>query len=144
MNTPTTEQQLKPDQIRDGLIQFYGTEHYYKTNQFVPDLQHTDGIQWLCIKAQCHWILDIIASVQRNGPRLCQEEFQSWILTVDLEQSTALIICTDGGAGPSGEHRELYRQKIPYTDFPLKEIKLWVRGSYTARRYHTIMLPSEY
>ncbi|WP_374754764.1 DUF6876 family protein [Dyadobacter soli] len=59
------------------------------------------------------------------------EEFQVWILSVDLKQSTGTLHCEDGNG------RMLCSKKIPFTDFPLAEIKIYVFSD-------VVLLPSEY
>ncbi|WP_331711315.1 DUF6876 family protein [Acetobacter malorum] len=50
-------------------------------------------------------------------------------------------MCTDGDKTGDGEV-ELYRQDIPYTDFPLKEAKLFAFSEPGIGRI--VLLPSEY
>lgn len=57
------------------------------------------------------------------------KDFQFWRLAV--QDNAAVVYCGDG----NGE--EVVMQKIEYTDFPLDEIKIWVKGG-------TMFLPSEY
>lgn len=52
-----------------------------------------------------------------------------------------MVVCTDGGKGLQPE-RELYRQEIEYTDFPLTEIKLFAFRDAGLGR--VVLLPSEY
>jgi hypothetical protein len=57
------------------------------------------------------------------------EEFQLWKLMVRADR-TATLVCEDG------DGKRVYAQEIPFTDFPLPEIKLYFTNN-------TILLPSE-
>lgn len=80
-------------------------------------------------KAGAYWLIDEIA-FQQFHPRVKKEEFQAWLLKVNLEELTAVLHCEDGNG------RVLYSKPIPYTDFPLAEIKIYVSDN-------VIILPSE-
>jgi hypothetical protein len=112
------------------LNQFTGTSEHYK--HWLKAFSYTDGVKYLADQANAHWLLDAIASHQ--PPLLRDEmlkEFQIWKLVVNVQEKTAQLICerdTDD---------VVVTQDIPYTDFPLPEIKLYL----VAR---VLMLPSEY
>ncbi|GGH48293.1 hypothetical protein GCM10007423_49380 [Dyadobacter endophyticus] len=111
------------------LSQFTGTENWYR-HPIVRKMLYTDGIRHMMNKAGAYWLVDEIA-YQQFHPRVKTEEFQVWILATNLEESTALLSCEDG------HDRVLCSKQIPYTDFPLAEIKIYVSGN-------VILLPSEY
>jgi hypothetical protein len=116
---------------QSDLDQFSGTTEWYKhwLNQFT----YTDGVKYLADEAKAHWLIDAIASHQTKQ-LLSDEmlkEFQIWRLIVNTEDKTAKLICerdTDDIA---------VTQDIPYTDFPLAEVKLYLVAK-------VLMLPSEY
>ena len=62
--------------------------------------------------------------------KIAAAPFQIWKLTVRADR-TATATATNGG------DRELATQAIPFTDFPLEEVSLWLVD-------RTLMLPSEY
>ena len=62
--------------------------------------------------------------------RVSAEEFQVWNLKVHSDRS-ATVFCDDGNGNP------VYTQEIPFTDFPLDEVKLYFANN-------VIHLPSEY
>jgi hypothetical protein len=62
--------------------------------------------------------------------KLKGEDFIVWKLTVHADR-TASAVADDGNG------RELFRQKIEFTDFSLDEITLYLAGG-------TLLLPSEY
>lgn len=125
-------------ELEANLPQFSGTESY--TNLRYPWLKGkrfllTDGTKYLAEKAGAFWLMDAIASHQMNG-KVAAEEMQFWKLVVDAE-SKATLTCDDGNGNI------LVTQEIPYTNFPLPEITVYVQDSeYLAGL--VVMLPSEY
>ena len=122
MTTATVEE------ITANLQQFIGSEVFYK---HWLGIRYTDGVKYLANEAGAYWLIDAIASHQDrkllSNPRL--REFQIWRLVV--ENSSATLICS------LDTDIEVRRQQIPYTDFPLPEIKLYLVDK-------VLMLPSEY
>lgn len=114
-------------ELETNLKQFIGTENYYKCNIF-SNLKVTDGVQYLREKANCYWLTDIIASYQRA---LRNNPFQVWTLKLNKSGNGAKVECEDGNG------KRLIVQRISYTDFPLKEIKLYCLNE-------VVLLPSEY
>ena len=98
---------LTPAELETGLAQFYGTEHYYR---HMGPIVLTDGAKYLADNAGCYWLYDIVFSVL---PKLRGEGFAAVKLTVDLAKKKGIVVIDDGNG------RKLYRQVIPYTDFPL-------------------------
>ena len=129
MQTETTKT-TESTELENALVYFTGTEAYHKFSAF-SQLKLTDGVKYLCEKAGSYWLMDIIHSYQNK----CKQDemlkdFQMWTLTVNSD-NTATVICerdTDD---------IVITQDIPYTDFPLKNIKLYCINEI-------IMLTSEY
>ena len=67
---------------------------------------------------------------QQHESRVAQEEFQVWKLKVSADRS-ATVFCDDGN------DNVVYTKEIPFTDFPLDEVKLYFANN-------VIHLPSEY
>jgi len=111
------------EEINDGLSNFYGTENYWKND--ILKFQYTDGVKFLWESCDAYWLLIAISSYNRK------EHFQSWILTVNDDNSAVLKMQEDKG------EPWLVQQEIPFTDFPLKEINLWLIDGI-------LILPSEY
>ena len=113
---------------QSSLAQFTGTMHYHRLSR-----RHllTDGACYLSERAQCWWIMDAIAShVDEIGTG-------DWFILVKvLVQGSAAVMVSEDGNG-----HEHARQMIPYTDFPLPEISLFVCWDGD---HWVIMLPSEY
>ncbi|PZR14733.1 MAG: hypothetical protein DI539_18670 [Flavobacterium psychrophilum] len=111
------------------LAQFTGTEVWYN-HSLIGNVLYTDGIRYVAEKAGAYWLIDEIAFGQ-GIPHIGSEEFQLWKLKVDLEKSTAVLTCDNGNG------KIVFRTVIPYTDFPLDEIKIYFTDN-------VILLPSEY
>ena len=122
----------------NDLQQFTGSAHWYR-HALVRNVSFTDGAQYLARQAGAYWLLDIIALAQPHTAGLADEYFQAWRLTVNADAS-ATVVCTDGN------DKELYRQAISYTDFPLPEMTLYCcrDGVLGCGVDWVILLPSEY
>jgi hypothetical protein len=127
--------------IQSTLAQFSGTENYYRSSAFTKDFVHTDGVHYLATTFGAFWLIDAIVSHQGKAS-LKREGFQAWTLRTrtEPEGQAAILICDDGNGN------ELARQNIPYTDFPLPEITLYlVDGSLDGEHLCKVLeLPSEY
>jgi len=110
------------------MSQFTGTGSYYRISR-----RHllTDGTKHLAEKAACFWMMDAIAS------HLCEIGTEDWfvLVRVRVTEGRVVMIYEDGN---DHEHA---RQEIPYTDFPLDSITLYVCWDQDD---WVIMLPSEY
>ncbi len=123
------------DTITRNMAHATGTSQYIKHNMN-RNLVFTDGVNQVRTDADAFWLVDAIASHQKT------EEFQIWELKVNSDKSAVLTMKEDSG------RPELVRQEIPYTDFPLDEIKFYVElGGYGTADHWTpclvLMLPSE-
>ena len=105
------------------LSQFIGTENYYR--HWTGHGVCTDGVKYLAEKAGAYWLIDAILSYRRREP------FQIWTLKKDDDNTAVLTMQED-----SGEPAKV-SQKIPFTDFPLDQVKLYLIDG-------VILLPSEY
>jgi len=125
----------KTSEIRRNLQMFSGTQHWYEHGVF-PNVLYTDGVKYLAESAECHWLVDAIASHQVR----CQQDdmlrgMQFWELFT--EQGGWVLACyRDKGD-------EAFRQEIPYSDFPLDDgIRIWVAPIDWERV--ALYLPSEH
>ena len=115
---------LSYQEIKNGLAQCIGTEHYWKNNLLC--FQYTDGVKFLHEACEAYWLLIAISSYHRKEP------FQVWELKVSKDKSATLTMKEDSG------EPLLVEQKIPFTDFPLEEgITLYLIDG-------VLLLPSEY
>lgn len=125
MTTETTE----TTELEAALAQFTGTEQYHKFS-YCSKLVITDGVKYLATKANCFWLLDIIASYQpKCNKDEMLKEFQVWTLKVN--NTTGKVICE------RDTNDIAITQDIEHTDFPLPSIKLYCING-------VILLPSEY
>ena len=110
------------------LTQFIGTTGYYRISR-----RHllTEGTKYLAKEAECFWMMDAIAS------HLSEIGTNDWFVQVRVavKASLATMIYDDGNG------KEHARQEIPYTDFPIEQIRLYACWE---GEHWVIMLPSEY
>jgi hypothetical protein len=133
---------ISVQKLQQSLKQFTGTNNYYK---HLLGLRYTDGVQYLAEKAECYWLIDVIASHQTKkllADRMLSD-FQVWFLVVGDSHEfikpkpnyKAVITCwkdtPDVGIKPT------VRQDIECANFPLSELKLYLCNG-------VLMLPSEY
>jgi hypothetical protein len=109
------------------LKQFTGSEVLYQNPLYGP-LRYTAGARHVAVAGEAWWLLDLIASYRRH-PKVRSAWFQTW--TLEVAEQSGMVMCTDG------EDHLLVTQHLPFTDFPLKAITLWVVDN-------VLMLPSEY
>lgn len=105
------------------LRHFTGTENHYK--HWTGRIVFTDGVHYLAAKARAFWLINAVVSYDRKEP------FQIWMLDKHDGNKATLTMKEDT------EQPILVKQEIPYTDFPLAAIKLYLIGG-------VLLLPSEY
>lgn len=112
------------------LSQFTGTSQYY---QHPLGVLITDGVHYVAERGGAYWLIDVIAIWQLH-PRIYQDpmlqQIQFWTLTVNDDRSAQLICERDSDD-------IAVSQRIPFTDFPLKTLRLYFQDG-------VILLPSEY
>lgn len=119
--------------LQSDLAQFTGTSQYHRVNPLMRRYLATDGVAYLAQNARCFWLLDEISFALELKKEVKNEEMTFWKLVVKDEKG---VLTADDGNG-----HILYTKRIPYTDFPLPEISIWVSKEPS----RTIMLlPSEY
>lgn len=119
------DKNLSADEIEATLLHFTGSETFLRYGNSII----TEGVKFLATSAGAYWLLDVINSIQYLQ-NVKQEYFQVFDLKV-LKNTTGIVEVSDGNK------KIIYRQVIPFTDFPLESITLW-------RVDGTILLPSEY
>lgn len=110
----------------EDLGEFIGSENYYKSS--FGRLKLTDGINYLRNKVDCYWLIDIVESYQ---DKLKEVPFQLWRIEVKSDK-TAVVSCKEDTGKPN-----LVKQKLEYTDFPLKEFEFYCIDG-------VVLLKSEY
>jgi hypothetical protein len=135
-NQPNSEQvrrEKRRAELHAGLPYFTGSETWWK--HWLGDIIYTDGVKFLADKGGAYWLIDAIASHQTRENRQANAEWwdgiQFWKLEVHSDHSATLTCVRDTDEEPA------VRQEIPYTDFPLEKITLYLCEK-------TLLLPSEY
>lgn len=119
---------MTPKLTHSDLRQFTGTDQWHR-HGLMRNITYTDGVLYVAETAGAHWLIDKVATLQLE-PHIRAEEWQSWKLVVNENQS-ALLTCDDG------DGNIVHSEKIDWTDFPLDRIELWMEGG-------VILLPSEH
>ena len=115
-------------EILDIINNSHGSEAYHKFSPIPEFPVATDGAVALASAAGCFWLLDIIGSYQ--GDKRLDPEFQVWELEVDCENCSGVI-------RGYNNTKLIITQEIPWTDFPLDGVKLYLIDGI-------ILLPSEH
>lgn len=128
-----TKEKLSKAELLKQLRYFTGTEQYHKTGYQTIS---TDGVLFLFENGECFWLGTLIDSVFHKFT----EDFIVVKLTVNEDHSAKVVI--DNGMDMNDpiekkRYRCFHEQDIPFTDFVLDELKLYVQGK-------VILLPSEY
>ncbi|MCL2187775.1 MAG: hypothetical protein FWC16_01940 [Defluviitaleaceae bacterium] len=120
---------MKP---KEEILEIISNPPFAERYSRFSSIQHypvaTGGVIALAEAAGCYWFLDIIGSYQTN--KRLDPHFQVWKLAVNHEDDTAV-------AGGYNDTELIIKQDIPYTDFPLDELNLYLMDG-------VILLPSEY
>ena len=96
-------------------------------------IKFTSGVERMAEICEAFWLIDAVASYQTAKFRALNP-FQSWRLKpapTKKEPDRHLLWCEDGNGNI------IKRQSIPFSDFPLDSITLWVEND-------VILLPSEH
>jgi hypothetical protein len=112
----------------NDLSQYYGSDQLY-FNPLFRAIKYTQGVQYVS-RNGAGWLIDAILSHAVHNKKVACEDFILAKLTVNLDARSAILTFDDGNG------KIVARQKIEYTDFPLKEISFYLEGK-------TLMLPSE-
>jgi hypothetical protein len=123
----TTAQDKRKEELLAGLAMHTGTETWFR--HWTGRCTYTEGVKYLADTAGAYWLIDLVASWCAHQ-KLRGEEFVAWKLTVRRDH-TATVTADDGN-----DH-VLITQDIPFTDFPLEEVTLYLIDG-------VLLLPSEY
>ncbi|MEM1353891.1 MAG: DUF6876 family protein [Planctomycetota bacterium] len=126
---------------RADLAQFTGDAEVYR-HPMNPHVLLTPGVRYLAETGQAWWLIHTIVSYF-GSPTMLEairvdpliESFQVWRLEVHQDRTATLEAYADSGMEP------LIKQSVPYTDFPLDWIEIWVGRD---EQYWTLYLPSEH
>ena len=117
------------DEILKDLAHCTGSDEYIR---YLGGMLLTQGATEFARLCGAFWLLDILVSVQ-GKKEVKAEEFQ--VLKIKKTGDRAVVTVEDGN------DNVLYKQNIPFTDFPLDEYQLFAIHDGTHR---IILLPSEY
>ncbi len=121
------------EEIRNALAHCTGSENYWKIFSSEDAPRITDGVKLMADLCGAVWLIVAIVSWQ-SKENVKKEPFQVWklMLLAGDDANGAVLI------GEDGNKREIARQKIGFTDFPLSEgITLYLSDGI-------LLLPSEY
>ena len=120
----------------EDLAQFYGTENWYRYEIFGRYLfTYTDGVRHVAREGEAYWLIQAIAAHFVENPKIRAAEFLIWELKV-TNRKAVLTAKTDSNAPL------IVNQRIPFTDFPLSEIKFYMEeGGPDGKK--VLCLPSE-
>ena len=96
---------------------FSGTMQYHRVT--LGNLKATDGIAFLCEKAKCFWLMDIIQSAQAGFK---DTGFIIWAVFKDGEGAVVKAYSDTEEDGTFSNEKLLYSQEIKHTDFPFKDL----------------------
>lgn len=137
---------MEAARLRRELGQFTGTDKWHRYSPLFRRMLLTDGMVYLCEKAGAFWLADAICShIFTNRKTFSPQVNPMTFWNLKVAGSKAVLTCSDGG--PLGKkEKELARQEIAFTDFPLEEIDVWVCWDTVleAEGNFVMMLKSEY
>jgi hypothetical protein len=125
---------MTPEELLNALATFTGSDTLTR-HGLTRRILMTQGVVFLAEQAQAHWLTDLIVSHQAD-PRVRTQPFQVWTLAVNMNIHTAVAAITDGNS-----KRPITMQEIPWTDFPLPELTIWL---VQEGDHWVMLLPSEY
>lgn len=101
-----------------------GFETHYR--HALSGLTYSEGVKYIAENAGAYWLIDVvlIASKFEKLQQKCQG-LEFW--TLNVTDSVGELACTDGGMDGE-EAKVVYSEQIPYTDFPLAKITLYLDG----------------
>ncbi len=125
MNTETTQD--SKSRLRNGLAMQTGSQCCFR--HWAGTMRFTEGLKFLADEAGAYWLIDNIAAFRLDA-KVRSQDFVLWKLRVNADESAVLI-------AEDGNENEILRQHIPWTNFPLEEISLYLTDDM-------LLLPSEY
>jgi hypothetical protein len=131
-----TDRKERANLIERTLSEYNGTENYYPAS--LSRLRYTDGIKKMADLCGAHWLIDAIASHQKDAvkhPMLA--DFQIWRVTLNKGWSCDLTCHADWDDEDPDQFPPIIHQHIQWTDFPLDGFRAYVS-------HGTLYLPSEH
>jgi len=122
----TLEGKKEIKDLNEDFAMATGTENYYK---HPIGYSYTDGVKMMAEKYKAYWLIDVVCSHQTKS--IATIPFQIWEIVTD-DSFRATVEMKEDSNQPV-----LIRQKIPYTDFPEGNFKMYLIDK-------VLLLPSEY
>jgi hypothetical protein len=110
---------MDADQLRAALGQFTGSVNFTR-HGIARSVLMTESVVFLAEKAGAHWLTDVTVSWQCD-PNVRGELFQVRRLSVPAGTTSGSVQMFDG----NGKEPKV-AQALPYIDFPLPEMELWL------------------
>ena len=134
----TAKTKMDPAEVESMLPQFTGGgdqfHHWLPGCRYIePGCRYTEGVKFLADATEAYWLINLVFSWQTRA-KVRREPFQVWTLELTGRKDFMARAECRADSPPSPV---LAAQRIPYTDFPLKSIKLYLCDG-------VLMLPSEY
>lgn len=127
---------MTPEELKQDLRQFTGTEGYTRWSPLFRNFVLTDGAKYLAENAGAYWLMDAVAThvgAYRNEPFV--------VAKLARYKAKWMLELTDG----NDDSEPFATQLIEYSDFPLDEIELYViPQEVESGSVWVILLPSEY
>ena len=122
---------MEVKEIKEALQCFSGTTVYHIHQMPIVGLsfQLTDGCDFVRQTCGAYWLFDAILSYQFERD-IREMPFQKWVLAQQEDDSWLLSLY-------DGNDHHIVTQLIPYSDFPIETITIYVIGG-------VVLLPSEY
>ena len=129
----------KISEIKSNLAQCIGTEGWHRVRKGDNSFLFTDGVKMMAEMCEAYWLITYIYSYQTALPKHIHDDMQVWEVVV-YENNHAKITLSGGNL------KKIFAEEIPFTDFPLRDIKLWVEqtGDMDGNLTNVLLLPSEH
>lgn len=102
---------------------FTGTMQYHYLS-FMRNIKATDGMAYLCEKAKCYWVIDIVASVQDVPLVIKHQKFLVWRIIKSKTGGGCYVEaywdCEEDGT--YSVSKLAWTQKLGSTDFPFDQL----------------------
>ncbi|MCT7953588.1 hypothetical protein NG798_27710 [Ancylothrix sp. C2] len=122
---------LSVEEIQKTLPHFSSTENYYR--HILGGFNYTDGVRYVAQSCEAYWLIDAIASYQLKRPLINSEDLQKFqILKLQVNENKSATLTLERDTD-----QRVFSQYLPYTDFPLPEIKFYLADK-------VLLLPTEY
>lgn len=117
----TTEEQILA--VEEYRTNCNGFDTVYK-HSLRPKVVYSEGVKFVAETCEAYWLIDVLYS--HITPRLLADGFAVMTLKLNKTGSGAKFEANDGGKGKA---KRLAVQNIPFTDFPVREIKFFIEGT---------------